>query len=168
MENREVSVSRRSVTARELLPYVEGLYALIYLPLLIAGTAFVLWYELTRKALANNHTTADTVYAIIIDIGYVSVADAGITFGVVEGGVAIMVLARRWLERQEQKGFEQGLEQGIEQGIEQGLERGMEQGEARRQGEWEGWNYRRLQAQEEGREFDEPPPSLDGDQDEDR
>ena len=68
-----------------------------------------------------------------------------------------MVLARRWLERQEQKGFEQGLEQGIEQG----LERGMEQGEARRQREWEGWNYRRLQAQEEGREFDEPPPILD-------
>ena len=148
-----MSISRRSVTARELLPYVEGLYALLYLPLLIAGTAFVLWYELTRKAVANSHTAANTVYAVIVDIGYVSVADAGITFGVVEGGVAIMVLARRWLERQEQKGFEQGLEQGIE--------RGMEQGEARRQGEWESWNYRRLQAQEEGREFDEPPPSLD-------
>ncbi len=117
----------------------------MYLPVLIAGTAFMLWYELTRKAAANGHAAADSVYAIIIDVGYVAVADAGVTFGVVEGGAAIMVLARRWLERQEQKGFEQGLEQG---GV-------------RQQRKWEGWNDRRLQAQEEGRDFNEPPPRLD-------
>ncbi|MDE2687296.1 MAG: hypothetical protein OXI16_07350 [Chloroflexota bacterium] len=121
------------------------MYALMYLPVLIAGTAFMLWYELTRKAAANGHAAADSVYAIIIDVGYVAVADAGVTFGVVEGGAAIMVLARRWLERQEQKGFEQGLEQG---GV-------------RQQRKWEGWNDRRLQAQEEGRDFNEPPPRLD-------
>ena len=26
---------------------------------------------------------------------------------------------------------------------------------------WDGWNYRRLQAQEQGVEFDEPTPTLD-------
>ena len=25
---------------------------------------------------------------------------------------------------------------------------------------WEGWNYRRLLAQEQGKEFNEPPPTL--------
>ena len=142
-----MSLRQSSIAARETLPYVEVLYALIYLPLLIAGTAFVVWYELTRKAIANSHTAADTVYAIIIDVGYVSVADAGITFGVVEGGIATMILARRWLERME--------------------ERGIARGEVRRQKKWEGWNDRRLQAQEEGREFNEPPPRLDDDDEED-
>jgi hypothetical protein len=119
----------------------------MYLPLLAAGTAFAIWYELTHKAVENNYTAADTVYAIIIDVGYVSVADAGVTFGVVEGGVAIMILARRWLERMEEK-----REAEIAQGV--------AQGHAERQKKWEGWNDRRLQAQEEGREFNEPPPSL--------
>ena len=82
-----MSISRRNATSRENLPFVELLYALMYLPVLIAGTAFMVWHELTRKAIANSHTTSDTVYAIIIDIGYVSVADAGLTFGVVEGAL---------------------------------------------------------------------------------
>ena len=145
-------ISQRSVEAREALPLVELLYALMYLPLLIAGTSFVVWYELTRKAVENNHTAADTVYAIVIDVGYVGVADAAITFGIVEGGVAIMVLARRWLERMEARD----------------RARGIAQGEARQQRKWESWNYRRLQAQEEGREFDEPPPRLDDEDSDDR
>lgn len=151
-----MSVSRSSATAREMLPYVEIVYALMYLPLLIVGTAFVVWYELTRKAIANSHTVVDTAYAIIIDVGYVSVADAGITFGVVEGGVAIMILARRWLERMEEK-----REAELAQVIEQGIEQGIVQGQTERQKKWEGWNDRRLRAQEEGTQFNEPPPSLD-------
>ena len=157
-----MSLRQSSITARETLPYVEVLYALIYLPLLIAGTAFVVWYELTRKAIANSHTAADTVYAIIIDVGYVSVADAGITFGVVEGGVAIMILARRWLERMEAK-----REAEYAQLMEQGITQGIAQGQAKRQKKWEGWNDRRLQAMEEGRDFNEPPPRLDDDDEED-
>ena len=151
-----MSVSRRSNTVRESLPNVEFLYALMYLPLLVAGTAFAIWYELTHKAVDYNHTVADTVYAIVIDVGYVSVADAGVTFGVVEGGVAIMILARRWLERMEEK-----REAELAQLIEQGIEQGIVQGQTERQKKWEGWNDRRLRAQEEGSEFNEPPPSLD-------
>ena len=143
-----MSFRQRSVTSREPLPYVELIYALMYLPLLIAGTAFVVWYELTRKAAEYSHTAADSLYAIIIDVGYVSIADAGITFGFVEGGVAIMILARRWLERMERQGKIEGREE---------IQR-----------KWEDWNYRRLQAQEEGREFNEPPPSLYDDEDENR
>lgn len=59
-----------------------------------------------------------------------------------------MMLARMMLERAERRGIERGMEQGIEQG------------HAEQQQKWESWNYRRLRAQEEGREFNEPPPSL--------
>ena len=67
-----------------------------------------------------------------------------------------MILARRWLERMEEK-----REAELAQLIEQGIEQGIVQGQAERQKKWEGWNDRRLRAQEEGSEFNEPPPSLD-------
>lgn len=69
---------------RGRLPYLEVIYALVYLILLIAGTAFVVWRELALRAAAHNHSVADSVYAIIVDVGYVGIADAAVTFGVVE------------------------------------------------------------------------------------
>ncbi len=66
-----------------------------------------------------------------------------------------MILARRWLERMEAKREEE-------------LAQGIAQGHAEQQKKWESWNNRRLQAQEEGREFTEPPPSLYDDEDENR
>ena len=99
---------------------------------------FVVWYEYAYRV---GDSAAETAYAILVGVGYVGVADAAITVGVIEGGIAIMVLARIWLERREQISFEQGVEQT--------------------QKKWEAWNRRRLLAIEEGREFDEPPPRPD-------
>ena len=62
-----------------------------------------------------------------------------------------MILARRWLERMQERD----------------MARGIVQGHLERQRKWEGWNGRRLQAEEEGREFNEPPPSLYDEDDED-
>ena len=107
-----MSVRQRSIASRELLPHIEGLYALMYLPLLIAGAAFVLWYELARKAAANSHTAADSVYAIIIDVGYVAVADAGVTFGVVGGGAAVWCLQGVGLNAKSGKGLNRGWSKG--------------------------------------------------------
>ena len=39
--------------------------------------------------------------------------------------------------------------------------RGVQQGAAAQQKAWEGWNRRREQAAAEGREFTEPPPTLE-------
>ena len=123
---------------------MDIVYALVYSPLLIAGAAFAVWYELSRKAIEYNHSAADSVYAIIIDVGYVGIADAAVTFGVVEGGAAVMVLARRFAEIMDERKRER----------EQQIWRDAYQ-------IWESWNYRRLLAQEQGVEFDEPPPTLD-------
>lgn len=123
---------------------MDVVYALVYLPLMIAGAAFAVWYELSRKAIEYNHSAADSVYAIIIDVGYVGIADAAVTFGVVEGGAGIMVLARRFVEIMDERKLERTLE----------IQREVQQ-------RWDDWNYRRLQAQEQGVEFDEPSPRLD-------
>lgn len=135
---------RRGIASDRRLPYLDIVYALVYSPLLIAGAAFAVWYELSRKAIEYNHSAADSVYAIIIDVGYVGIADAAVTFGVVEGGAAVMVLARRFAEIMDERKRER----------EQQIWRDAYQ-------IWESWNYRRLLAQEQGVEFDEPPPTLD-------
>jgi hypothetical protein len=47
-----------------------------------------------------------------------------------------------------------------EEGLQEGLQEGLKEGDQRTQQLWEEWNQRRLEAQENGRAFDEPPPSL--------
>ena len=157
---------RRNPMSSRHFPRLEIAYSSLYLTLLIPGIVFVVWYEYAYRV---GDSAAETAYAILVGVGYVGVADAAITVGVIEGGIAIMVLARIWLERREQIIFEQGVEQGIEKGIEKGIEQGREQGRGQGIGQgieqtqkkWEAWNRRRLLAMEEGREFNEPPPRPD-------
>ena len=52
--------------------------------------------------------------------------------------------------------FRRGFDQGHQEGLEQGRKEAVAQQEA-----WEGWNRRREQAAAEGREFTEPPPTLE-------
>ena len=55
--------------------------------------------------------------------------------------------------------FQRGLQQGLQRGIGQGIQIGA----STQQKAWEGWNSRREQAQADGREFTEPPPTLESD-----
>ena len=53
--------------------------------------------------------------------------------------------------------FKEGrFRRGLEQGRKEGIQKAVTQQEA-----WEGWNRRREQAAAEGREFTEPPPTLE-------
>ena len=74
-----------------------------------------------------------------------------------------MVLTQRFREELRNQGREEGLEVGLERGREVGREEGLEEGQAMGREEerkaWVDWNERRVQATEEGREFNEPPPN---------
>ena len=72
---------------------------------------------------------------------------------------------RRGFAQGHQEGHEQGHreghEQGHQEGHEQGLAQGIQLGSTAQQEAWEGWNRRREQAEAEGREFTEPPPTIE-------
>ena len=51
---------------------------------------------------------------------------------------------------------ESRFRRGVQQGFAQGIQKAVDQ-----QAAWEGWNRRREQAAAEGREFTEPPPTLE-------
>ena len=72
-------------------------------------------------------------------------------------------IRQRHREEGLQEGRKVGLEEGLQEGRKVGLKEGLKEGEQRRQQLWVEWNQRRLEAQENGRAFDEPPPSLNRD-----
>ena len=60
-----------------------------------------------------------------------------------------------------EQGHQEGREQGHQEGREQGLAQGIQLGATSQQEAWEGWNRRREQAAAAGREFTEPPPTIE-------
>ena len=68
---------------------------------------------------------------------------------------------RRGFAQGHEQGHQEGHEQGHQEGREQGLAQGIQLGATSQQEAWEGWNRRREQAAAEGREFTEPPPTLE-------
>ena len=73
---------------------------------------------------------------------------------------AVESYLRGKIERQRERLREEGREQGREQGIEMGREQGRELGREALAAEVADWNRRRLEAEERGEPFDEPPPGV--------
>ena len=76
------------------------------------------------------------------------------------------MLAEKYIQekrRQERKkGREEGLEKGREEGLEKGREEGREKGREEERKAWTAWNQRRIEAEQAGVAFAEPPPGASG------
>ena len=65
-----------------------------------------------------------------------------------------------WIrERTRERARREGLKEGREEGREEGVKQGKQENHAR----WLAWLERRQQAESNGEEFNEPPPTLNGD-----
>ena len=64
------------------------------------------------------------------------------------------MLAERYLRRRHAEGRKEGREEGWKEGNAEG----KAEGKAEERRLWTEWNHRRLEAEAEGRPFDEPPP----------
>ena len=72
-------------------------------------------------------------------------------------------IRERTRERARREGVEEGKKQGIQEGKEQGIQEGKKQGIRENNARWLSWLERRQQAEANGEEFDEPPPTFSGD-----
>jgi hypothetical protein len=130
-----------------------GRFLATFLALWIGLTGLVAYSRIVTEAPAPLawHETA----TICITAAAVTVAIAfPVSIALIEG--IPMVFAHFIRQRHR----EEGLQEGRKIGMESGLKEGLKEGEQRTQQLWEEWNQRRLEAQENGRAFDEPPPSL--------
>ena len=67
------------------------------------------------------------------------------------------MLAERYLKRR----YEAGKAEGKTEGEAKGRDEGEAKGRADEAARWRAWNARRIEAEREGRPFDEPPPGED-------
>ena len=122
------------------MPWYLSVFAVITTYLAIANTLLALTTGNTREWTAIQYV----VTGELIRAGAAALVISPI---IVETGR--MVLAAIWSERRERKAREEGRVEG------------QQRGQQLSQAQWEDWNRRRLEAEAEGKPFDEPPPQLD-------
>ena len=142
------------------------LYLIIFSAQTLALLGLAIWYEVF---VVTKDSWPETIFAIGRDVGPgvgVIMAESIIIteglFMVLFGGILRRREERR-VEEAENRGRSQGIAEGKSQGIaegkSQGIAEGISQGSAQEWEKWQGWNQRRLEAEAEGRPFNEPPPS---------
>ena len=126
---------------------VEFRYVVIFLVQFLILTGFRVYHEIVY-----NPTAALTTFMNVIDgSGPIIVFVTFSTLMIQDGGP---VLAERYLRRRHAEGKEEGREEGRVEG--------RIEGEQRANNRWADWNNRRMEAEAEGRPFDEPPPDVNG------
>ena len=146
----------------------RALYFGLFSAYALAGIGFLLWYEIFEH---TADTWPETILSITQGIGVTTVGAAGLALLTIEGPRTAMVIGdylkkrliepleeRRRLEAQRLR--DQARTEGHAEGHAQGRAEGHAEGEARRQAAWVAWNGRRLAAEARGEPFDEPPPEL--------
>ncbi len=73
-----------------------------------------------------------------------------------------MVFGTWYRQRTRQRAQEEGMQEGLEKGLEKGRQEGRTEGRQEQQERWLEWLDRRRYAEADGLPFDEPPPSLNG------
>ena len=135
-----------------------------------SGIFTALWLILTGISSYNSFSTLNGESWDTQTIGIIAAGAPNIGFALpaayILTEVIDMVFGSWYRERTRERARAEGLEEGRKAGREEGLEAGKRAG--RRAGmheeheRWMEWLDRRRQAEENGLPFDEPPPSLNG------
>ena len=72
------------------------------------------------------------------------------------------MLAEKYIQEKRRQERKKGREEGLEKGREEGLEEGLEKGREEERKAWTAWNQRRVEAEQAGVAFAEPPPGASG------
>lgn len=114
-----------------------------------AGIGFLIWYHVFE---GRADTWPEIILSITQGIGVNTVGAAGLALLTIEGPKTIMVvadyIASRWLNPLKKRIREEGRAEG------------RVEGEAQNQATWVAWNERRLAAEANGEDFNEPPPGT--------
>ena len=119
---------------------------------MLSGSGLVCWYQLYRR---DNDGAVETFIAAAEGIGLMSLASAGLSASLIELGRSLMVVAHyldQWLKKRQ--------EERLARAVTAASAKAYSEARAETQQMWEAWNNRRLAAEAAGRPFDEPPPSI--------
>lgn len=139
-------------------------WGVIYYILFSAQTTIALSLVSWREIFVRDR---DTPTETLIAIGQASapliLTIAAETLVIILAMEGISMLAERYLKKRYEVGKEEGVEIGRVKGREEGKVEGAKAERARAKARFDAWNKRRLEAESEGKPFDEPNPDFDGD-----
>lgn len=113
---------------------VRNLYSWLFTALMLAGSGYIFASGIAK--------TLEDFWGLVATL---SIATATISLVTTEIGGSIMVIASWALDKRDEW-----------------REKRRQEGRREAYAEWEAWNTRRVAAERNGGDFDEPPPSLEG------
>lgn len=116
-------------------------YFVIFVGLFFTGMALA-----ALRAFNDSGSLLDATLAVWSDAAPLTITAAAAALALTEIGRSIVVIARR-------------LEEGLERIREQRRAEGRAEGRAEAHREWRAWNQRRVETEERGERFTEPPPT---------
>ena len=147
---------------RESIWSVSKRWKAVYFPLFttltIIGSGYVVWHGITHPPQGDVH---DAIVAIILRLAPTLIVSAGASVVATELGRYTAMLSDILREKTD-KWIAKSRKEDREKATAQGLAQGLAQGRSEMQQLWQGWNHRRLAHEARGEPFDEPPPSLNG------
>ena len=120
---------------------------------------YVVWHGTTHRPTGDVH---DAIVAVILRLAPTIIVSAGASVVVTELGRYAAMLSDILREKVD-KWIAKSRQEDREKALAKGLAEGLAAGQAERQRLWLEWNQRRLAHEARGELFDEPPPSLNGD-----
>ncbi len=140
----------------------------MYFPLFyflgIIGVVWSVWYEASR--LGNGTSYHDIANAVIQKAPAILFTTAFISLVITEASMVLAEMVGDYLRKRREAAAAEAAAEGRAEGLAEGLAEGRAEGlaiGAERMGrKWAEWNRNRLEAEERGEDFDEPPPSSQG------
>ena len=136
----------------------KALYFPLFTTLTIIGAGYVVWHGITHRPQGDVH---DAIVAIILRLAPTLIVSAGASVVVTELGRYSAMLSDILREKTD-KWIAKRRKEKLEEATAQGIAQGHAEGRSEMQKLWQEWNRRRLAHEARGEPFDEPPPSLNG------
>ena len=139
------------------------LYFRVFTALFLVGMALLIVREVQA---GDDASVVERIMRVWESAAAVAIASAAVSLAGIETGGLIML----WREKLEHvrearraegrvEGLAEGLAEGRMEGHAEGRAEGRVEGRAEADRAWRSWNERRLDAEQRGAPFDEPPPS---------
>ena len=138
----------------------RAVYFQLFYSLGIIGIVWSVWYEASR--LGSEASYHDIANAVIQKAPAILFTTAFISLMTTEVSMVLAEMVSDYLKKRREAAAAEAEAKGKAEGLAAGIEQGEAIGAERMGRQWAEWNRNRLEAEERGEDFDEPPPSSYG------
>ena len=138
----------------------KGLYFMVFIALVLIGAGLVTYEEVHVHRADGVLDTALGAWWGVGRLILPSVAGSLIATEVWRNGMVLAERLEEWFEKRKQRQIAKAVAEAVAETEEKTRAETEERMRAEITALWQAWNERRVEAEKQGRPFDEPPPSI--------